>query len=135
DEIPGKAFRLVVARRDSDAGAVARCWSWFRYITKQLGGEEKFTVVKPGGNRVGVPVRDVFKPWPARSGGSIECAQLAGGSHSIWTKAQLQVDFRSWLTQRQFDRMYAGEEIEFFRRDQERMALPEQWAPGFSLRS
>jgi hypothetical protein len=135
DEIAGKAFRLVGGRRDNDADAVRRCWLWFRYVTKQVSDQESFVIRNADGRRETVAVRKALRPWAFRSSGHIECAQLAGGSHSIWTKAQARAGFCSWLDQGLFERIYLGDEIEIFRREQALASAPEPWNPGFSLGS
>jgi len=111
----GRTVRVVASNaRDKDA-AVTRCWSWFRYITKQL-------TPNVGWGPVDGPfrsLREIFKVWPYRTARPVACAQMVGGSRDIWTKAQRAAGFQSALERGEFNQIYDGQELWEWRRREE----------------
>jgi hypothetical protein len=106
----------VVARYARDEGvAVARCWNWFRYITKQL--DPRFGIGSP--DEPLRQLRGILKVWPHRTALPVTCAQMVGGSRDIWTKAQREAGFKSELQCGDLERIYYGQELDA-RRDRER---------------
>lgn len=82
---------LRVHRTWNEADGVARCWDWFRYVTKSLSPDLHVRT----DDRRWVPIREIFKPYPFVEVEPVRCAQLASGSRNIWTKAQQQAGFQS----------------------------------------
>jgi len=104
----GRTVR-VVARYARDEGvAVARCWNWFRYITKQLDENVRW------GPDAGPfrPLREILMVWPHRTALPVACAQMVGGSQDIWTKAQREAGFKSELQWGDPERIYDGRELD-----------------------
>jgi len=107
----GRTVRVVPSKAKTDAAAVSRCWNWFRYISKQLGPNA-------GWGRAGEaprPLREILKVWPYRTARPVTCAQLAGGSRDIWTKAQQEAGFESRLHCGDLSEIYAGRELDEWR--------------------
>lgn len=117
--MPWRAFRSVRSYAKTDASAVQRAWSWFRYLTKQL--DPKLVVqVREGGNIVSATsLREVIRPWPLRQSPPIDLARLAGVSRNIANGVQAQDGFRSKLRNADFERLYTGDELDDWRRSVE----------------
>ncbi|BCB18309.1 hypothetical protein [Bosea sp. ANAM02] len=112
--IPPEAFVVKINKSRSESDQVARCWAWFRYVTKSLGEDDRFRL----DDGRWIEARAVFKSNPFILKSPVHCAQLASGSRNIWTKAQRAVRFRSrFLDDDELDRLYDGSELERRRRE------------------
>lgn len=100
---------ITYDRSRTESGRVERCWSWFRYLTKRLYPDQSIRVDSGGL----VSCREIFKPsHPFIETAPMHCAQIASGSHNIWTKAQAEAGFKSrFLHDDQLDRLYDGSEL------------------------
>lgn len=104
----------------TDRGAIARAWSWFRYLTKQL--DPKLNVACwEDGRLVATPnLRDLIHPWPLRDSPPINLDRLAGVSRNIGQGAQAKDGFRSKLKDGAFQNLYSGDEFDDWHRSMER---------------
>jgi len=108
-----EAFFVKVDKSSKEIDRVARCWGWFRYITKGLAEGQ---LLQLGDGQL-VDARAVFKCEPFVLKPPVRCAQLASGSHNIGTKAQRAARFRSrFLDDSQLDHLYDGSELGAYRR-------------------
>ncbi|WP_322514717.1 hypothetical protein SR870_17000 [Rhodopseudomonas palustris] len=106
------AFRSTI-RRDApaSAAAVARHWSWFRYMTKQLDPAAVHAVKHRTLGLSSYQMRDVVNPWHLRDQLPLTVGKISAVSHSIGRTAQKRYRFRSMLSRGEFDRMYSGDEL------------------------
>jgi hypothetical protein len=107
----GRTIRVVVSNAKDEDAAVARCWNWFRYMTKQLGRTVGWGRVDESPR----PLREILKVWPYRTALPVTCARLVGGSQDLWSKAQKAAGFTSRLVGGDLDQIYAGGELNEWR--------------------
>jgi len=88
-----RTVRVVPSRGRGEDAAVARCWNWFRYMTKQLNPRAGLGFI----DEPPQSLRTILKVWPYREAQPVTCAKLVGGSHDIWTNAQKEEGFVSRL--------------------------------------
>lgn len=101
-------IHITVDKSRLEGAAVARCWKWFRYLTKNLHPKVAFR----GAYGEQIEGREIFKPSrPFVMKAPVHCAQIASGSRNIWTKAQAGAEFRSRLVVSELGRLYDGSEL------------------------
>lgn len=93
--VPWRAFRIVPSYAKNDEAAVVRAWSWFKYITKQLGENELLVQRSVHSGICEVAARSVFRPWRARPTLPVPPMKMTGASHSIGARQQAEFQFRS----------------------------------------
>lgn len=98
-------------RHGDEASRVRRMWYWFRYITKTL--DPNWFIQRADGRWLSP--RQIFRPRPFYSGDMVDCAQLAGGSHNIWTGAQTKAGFQARLYREGWQWIYNGAELDDYR--------------------
>nr|WP_047573959.1 hypothetical protein [Methylobacterium sp. ZNC0032] len=103
------ALHISVNTSRSEKQSAEWCWSRFRYLIKTL--DPAWRVRDDEGNWV--EGREVFKPDRRFiEAGPVHCAQMASGSHNIWTKAQASAGFVSrYRLPGELDRLYDGSEL------------------------
>jgi hypothetical protein len=131
--LDGRAVYITTYRSRNEADGVARCWDWFRYITKSL-SPNRYVRADDGSWEL---KREVFNPYAFRETDPVHSVQLASGSHNIWMKAQRQAGFVScYYEVGGWNRLYSGWEIEAYhqdRRDEARAAEMEQMLSSMNL--
>jgi hypothetical protein len=65
--------RVVASNARDEGVAVARCWSWFRYLSKELDPNVGFGRVDEKDR----PLREILKVY--RTARPVACAQMMGG--------------------------------------------------------
>jgi hypothetical protein len=99
-------------RARSEADAVARCWDWFRYLSKTLAPNVGY---KDNDGHLRA-AREIFKlNYGYRATAPVHCAKLAGVSESIGWKAQVEAGFFSRLRTGEWDALYDGWELKAYR--------------------
>jgi hypothetical protein len=108
-----KTVRVIPSRELGEDALVKRCWSWFRYMAKQLNPIVSWVPVDtrsgeplPGGAR---QLREVLRLRPHRRTLYMTCRKLTGTSHDISTGAQRAAGFRSELEVGLPERIYDGQ--------------------------
>jgi hypothetical protein len=107
-----KAFRLRPSYEKIEGAEVARAWSWFRYLTKELHPQAKFSWIVDEREYRELPMRDIVKPWPYRKNLPVPNMKMTGVSHNIGEGCQRADQFVSKLSRCDFDRLYSGDELE-----------------------
>ncbi|WP_439395558.1 hypothetical protein ACRQ5Q_00630 [Bradyrhizobium sp. PMVTL-01] len=108
---PWKAFRLVLSYEKTEEGAIKRGWGWFRYLSKQLGPDEKIFWRDSETGIHETFARDVIKPWPIRKSPPLPLQTLANVSRNIGTGAQRKDKYVSFWGACHFERIYSGHEL------------------------
>ena len=128
--IQPEAFVARIKRGQGDDDRVARCWAWFRYITKSLCEGQ---LLQLGDGQL-IDARAIFKSYHFILKPPVHCAQLASGSHNIGMKAQRAARFRSrFLDDSQLDYLYDGSELDAHRRTTEADELDASITPMLNL--
>lgn len=116
---PWKAFRLVLSYEKTEEGSIKRGWGWFRYLSKQLGPDEKILWRDSETGIQEAFARDVIKPWPIRKSPPLPLKKLADVSQNIGAGAQRKDQYVSFWGACHFDRLYAGDELFEWRQREE----------------
>jgi hypothetical protein len=116
-----RAICVRVHKPRNEGDAVARCWDWYRYITKSL--HPNCGAFDDDGQWQSI--RSIFKPYPFIEAEPVHSTQLASGSRNIWTKAQQAKGFWSRFHTGEWDRLYDGWELEARRSEAEGAARNE----------
>ena len=119
--------KVVASQERTERASVTRCWTWFRYLAKQLAaGASWGTIDGPA-----TPLRTILQVWPHRTALPVTCTRLTGGSQDIWTGAQQKAGFRSELVYGDLDRLFSGGELEAWRErareERQRQLLERIW--------
>lgn len=109
-QVPADAIHVSFYSTRNIQNALAQQWKWFRYIVKTTPSDIGF----PDQDGRMVRARDVFKLDPFIKTEPAPVAQLAGGSHNIWTAAQTKAGFASAYDRGEFDDLYSGWEIDAY---------------------
>lgn len=108
---PWKAFRLKWGYEKVENAQVARAWSWFRYLTKELHPQSMFFWINEKDEHRERLLREIVKPWPYRTNMPVPNMKLTGVSRNIDRGRQEQDGFVSKLSSCDFDQMYDGSEL------------------------
>jgi hypothetical protein len=98
-----KTVRVIPSRERDERGAVTRCWSWVKYICKELNPDagccwepvDRLTgELLPGGAH---PLRAILRVKPHRASLPVTCMKLTGASRDLSSAAQRAAGFKSPL--------------------------------------
>jgi hypothetical protein len=140
-----KSVRVVASRERDERGAVTRCWSWVKYICKELDPEvgcwepvDRSTgALLPGGAR---PLRAILRVKPHRASLPVTCMKLTGASRDLSSAVQRAAGFKTPLRfgdphQIVNGLLFDGHELERWREREvakQAAAVMDKWRPTLS---
>jgi hypothetical protein len=133
-----KTVRIIPSREQTEAGAVYRCWAWFRYLSKMLDPSPD-NLWRPRDPHTGAylpgarHLRDVLQVKRHRLGLPVTCWRLADHSTDLGSKAQKAAGFLPavlWAPPELIkSELYSGWELKAWRERQELAELDRRLAP------